>query len=244
MKVMVTGGAGFIGSNFVLRSRALRLFLTQLTPEADDRTRRLAIQQANDTALRRNPEVLASLEQVVEFEKDEKLLETIKKVLSQDRAAFRKALVAAVKDETDQPFPVGDDGNPELPEDFTEDVTYFRDYVIPEMIRVLRTDQRSCLICHGDPGRVPSMELHRPDDVGYLTVEHLLANYRILQRRVDVDDVERSKLLRKPLNVQTGEDDGHQGGRRYQPNDPGYQILRRWALNQVQLQKKYTAPAN
>ena len=50
-------------------------------------------------------------------------------------------------------------------------------------------------------------------------------------------NVERSKLLRKPLNVQTGDEDGHQGGRRYQPNDPGYQILRKWALNQVELSK-------
>ena len=48
------------------------------------------------------------------------------------------------------------------------------------------------------------------------------------------DDVDRSKLLRKPLNVQTGQEDGHQGGRRYQPADPGYLLLRKWALNQAE----------
>jgi hypothetical protein len=65
----------------------------------------------------------------------------------------------------------------------------------------------------------------------------MLDNYRLLRDRVDLGNVERSKLLRKPLNVQTGDEDGHQGGRRYQPNDPGYQILRKWALNQVELSK-------
>ena len=72
------------------------------------------------------------------------------------------------------------------------------------------------------------MELNAPDEVGFLPVEKLLANYRILTKRVNVDDVESSKLLRKPLNLQTGEEDGHQGGRRYQPMDPGYLILRKW----------------
>ena len=225
-----------------LRSRALRLFLGQLAPEADERNRRLAIELGNNTVLRRNPEVLAALARVAEFESDEKVRETINKVLSQERETFHKSLIATVAKSENQPFPVDDNGQPELPADFIEDVNYFRDYVIPEMIRVLRTDQRSCLICHGEPGRVPSMELHRPDDVGYLPVDQLLANYRILQERIDLTDVDRSKLLRKPLNVQSGEEDGHQGGRRYQPDDPGYQIIRRWVGNQVELQQKYRWP--
>ena len=50
-------------------------------------------------------------------------------------------------------------------------------------------------------------------------------------------DVEQSKLLRKPLNVQAGKEDGHQGGRRYNPNDRPYQILRRWALDVAALKK-------
>ena len=44
-------------------------------------------------------------------------------------------------------------------------------------------------------------------------------------------------LLRKPLNVQTGKEDGHQGGRRYQAGDPGYRILTNWAMNQKRHRK-------
>jgi hypothetical protein len=58
--------------------------------------------------------------------------------------------------------------------------TFFRDYVVPEMTWVLRGDERSCMHCHGEPGRVPSMELHRPDQVGYLPVDQLLDNYATL----------------------------------------------------------------
>ena len=104
------------------------------------------------------------------------------------------------------------------------------------MSTVLRGDQRSCFACHGVPGRVPPLTLNPPDDAGYLPVAQLLENYRLLRDRVDPKDVERSKLLRKPLNVQTGDEDGHQGGRRYQPNDPGYQVLLTWARNQAKLQ--------
>ena len=82
------------------------------------------------------------------------------------------------------------------------------------------------------PGRVPPLTLNPPDDAGYLPVDKLLANYRLLQFRVDLKNIEKSKLLRKPLNIQSGKEDGHQGGRRYQPMDPGYQIIRRWVLNQ------------
>jgi hypothetical protein len=98
------------------------------------------------------------------------------------------------------------------------------------------------MICHGEPGRVPSMELFAPDQVGFLSVEQLLVNYRILQHRVDTDDIMSSKLLRKPLNVQSGKEDGHQGGRRYQPNDPGYLILKAWIENQVVIQDQYGLP--
>ena len=83
------------------------------------------------------------------------------------------------------------------------------------------------------------MELHRPDKIGYLPVDQLLNNYATLQHRVHLADVEQSKLLRKPLDLQTGEEDGHQGGRRYQVMDPGYQVIRRWVLNQVDLQKEF-----
>jgi hypothetical protein len=226
-----------------LRTRAVQLYLTQLTAEALPENRKAAVDLANGTAMRRNPEILTALEKLAGFEKDKGNLDRAKKILSQGRGNFLKELTAAMKQDETNKFPKDKSGNPVIPEEFSNDVAYFRDYVTPEMTKALRGDERSCMICHGEPGRVPSMELHSPDQVGYLPIDKLLVNYRILQERVATDDVEKSKLLRKPLNIQTGKEDGHQGGRRYQPNDPGYQILRRWALNQLRIQKKYGRPA-
>ena len=221
-----------------LRSRALSLFLTQLTETADPRVRELAVKLGQDTALRRNPEILTALDAMLKFEKREHVVKMAKNVLSTGRKNFTKDLLVAVKAEKPARFPLGKDGNPVLPAEFVDDFKYFRDYVTPEMNRVLRNDQRSCFACHGVPGRVPPLTLARPDDAGFLPVNQLLKNYRLLQDRIDYEMVEKSKLLRKPLNVQTGKEDGHQGGRRYQPNDPGYQILRKWALNHIANQSK------
>ncbi|MDA0588961.1 MAG: hypothetical protein O2820_14395 [Planctomycetota bacterium] len=212
-----------------LRTRALRLFLDQLIESADPETRQFAVKMAQRTALRRNPEVLTALEAMLKFEKREGVVNDANNVLKQNRENFEKELVAAVQNENPKRLEVKDG---KLPSEFVEDFSYFRDYVTPEMNRVLRGDQRSCFACHGVPGRVPPLELARPDDAGYLPVGKLLENYRKLQARVDLADVGQSKLLRKPLNVQTGKEDGHQGGRRYQPNDPGYLILTNWAMNQ------------
>lgn len=222
-----------------LRTRSLQLFLSQLAKSADPRNRKTAADLTNKTALRRNPEVLTALAAMLEFEKDKGIVDNAKKVLSQNKSTFGKDLVAAIKTERDHGFPLDKAGNPQPPADFVNDVTYFRDYVVPEMTKVLRGDERSCMICHGKPGRVPSLELHAPDQVGYLPVDKLLSNYRKLQKRIDLDNLNASKLLRKPLNVQSGKEDGHQGGRRYQPNDPGYQILLRWASSQVEIQKRF-----
>ena len=222
-----------------LRTRALRLFLTQLTEQADPRNRKEAANLANRTAMRRNPEVLTALEAMLKFEKDKGVVNNAKKVLSQSRDAFLKELTAVLQKTPDYGVML-QDGEP--PKDFVEDVTYFRDYVTPEMTKVLRGDERSCIICHGEPGRVPSMEMHAPDQVGFLPVDKLLQNYRVLQQRVDIKTLEKSKLLRKPLNVQTGKEDGHQGGRRYQVTDPGYLILRRWVESQQAIQGKYGRP--
>ena len=224
-----------------LRTRALRLFLTQLTPQAEPRNRQVAVGLTNQTALRRNPEILSALERLVKFEKDKKLIETAEKVLSTGRGKFLDDLANAVKTEPHQKYSLDGQGNIQLPQEFIEDFTYFRDYVTPEMSRVLRTDRRSCMACHGVPDRTP-MNLHHPDDVGFLPVDKLLANYRTLQQRIDYTKVDRSKLLRKPLNVQTGKEDGHQGGRRYSPMDPGYQLLRRWSINQLSHQEKLGRP--
>ena len=216
-----------------VRSRALRLFLTQLRAEAEARNRELAVKLANRTALRRNPEVLAALDVMLAFEKREEVTKIAKRVLSTGREQFLQDLRKALESEKTPQTNVAEKA--ELPADLVEDFTYFRDHVIPEMSSLFRGDQRACMSCHGVPGRVPSMQLNKPDDVGYLSISGLLENYRILQQRVHVTDVENSKLLRKPLNLQSTEDEGHQGGRRYKPSDDGYQILRRWALNQAKM---------
>jgi hypothetical protein len=86
------------------------------------------------------------------------------------------------------------------------------------------------------PGRVPTLYLDPPDAAGYIPPEQLLANYRKMQQRVDLNDIEASKFLRKPLNIQTGEEDGHQGGVRFHDGDAGYQVIREWVLKQAKLQ--------
>ena len=212
-----------------IRTRALRLFLDQLVEQADPETRKFAVKMAQRTALRRNPEVLTALETMLTFEQRKDVIKDASNVLKQNRNHFVKELQAAVQKETPSRITLKDGA---LPAEFIDDFAYFRDYVTPEMNRVLRGDQRSCFACHGVKGRVPPLELNRPDDAGYLPVEQLLDNYRKLQARVNLTSVDNSKLLRKPLNVQTGQEDGHQGGRRYQPNDPGYRILTNWAMNQ------------
>jgi hypothetical protein len=119
---------------------------------------------------------------------------------------------------------------------------YFRDWVTPELLRPNRDDEFACMSCHGVPGRVPSMEFQPAENSGYITPKAVWNNYKVLLERVNEADVENSKLLRKPLNVQTGQEDGHQGGRRYNPDDRGYQIFSRWVLDAAAL-KKTGAPA-
>lgn len=112
---------------------------------------------------------------------------------------------------------------------------YFHKWVSPELTKANREDEFSCLGCHAVPGRVPSMELAPAADNGYLGHAATYKNFRTLLERIDETDVENSKLLRKPLNVQSGQEDGHQGGRRYNPGDRGYEILRGWVLDAAAL---------
>jgi HEAT repeat protein len=119
-----------------------------------------------------------------------------------------------------------------------ENYQYFKNWVSPELTRANREDEFSCLGCHGVPGRVPSMELSPADDAGYLGAKATYRNYVALLDRVNEADVENSKFLRKPLNVQSGQEDGHQGGRRYNPGDRGYEIIRRWVLDAAALKAK------
>lgn len=115
---------------------------------------------------------------------------------------------------------------------------YFYKWVSPELTKANREDEFSCLGCHAVPGRVPSMELAPASDSGYLGQAATYRNFRTLLERVNENDVENSKLLRKPLNVQSGQEDGHQGGRRYNPGDRGYEILRRWVLDAAALKAR------
>jgi len=104
------------------------------------------------------------------------------------------------------------------------------------MTRIDPKDNRACISCHGVPGRVPTLYIEPPDAAGYIPPEALLSNYRRMQERVDLHSVERSKFLRKPLNIQSGEEDGHQGGVRYEAEDPSYQVIREWVFKQADLQ--------
>ena len=124
--------------------------------------------------------------------------------------------------------------------DWKKNWEFFRDKVAPEMVRPNRDDQQACLSCHGVAGRVPSLELHAADDRGYVKMADLYGNYQKLLERVNEADVESSKLLRKPLNVQSGKEDGHQGGVRYRPGDAAYQVLRQWVLDAAVLKKAGT----
>ena len=146
-------------------------------------------------------------------------------------------LLGELKREKDPSVHFDATGNPKLTAAQEKDIVFFRDDVMPELIRQKRSDQQACMGCHGVPGRVPSLYLKAPDKYGYTPVADLLFNYRTLQKKVILTDIERSKLLRKPLNIQDGKEDGHQGGRRYGPSDPGYLLIKEWAEAQPEVQK-------
>ncbi len=219
-----------------IKDRALQLYLDQLKPGSNAKSRAVAIRMANKTALRKNPEVLRALADLLPHEKDESLRRVIENALKQGTEKFMPELLAELKAEQHASTRTGAGGEPELTKEQSEDLIYFRDYVMPELARPKRSDQMACLGCHGVPGRVPSLTLKPTDEFGYISVADLLVNYRELQQRVDLNDLDRSKLLRKPLNVQDGTEDGHQGGRRYSPTDEGYLILKKWVENQPKVQ--------
>lgn len=217
----------------VIKDRVLQLYLDALKAEALPQTRAAAIRISNQTAVRRNPEVLLALGELLKFEKDPQLTKIAENVVKTGSERFIPDLVEALRGEKRPGKWLTADGK--VDPMFLQDITYFRDYIIPELARAKRTDQASCMGCHGVPGRVPSFFLKPVDQFGYLSAADLLANYREVQSRVNLKDVENSKILRKPLNVQDGKEDGHQGGRRYLPQDEGYLIIKRWAENQPRL---------
>ncbi|MEP7271014.1 MAG: hypothetical protein ABI882_05895 [Acidobacteriota bacterium] len=214
------------------RARAIELFVQMLQPETPVMSRSLALRMAGVTAIRKDPTVQQALRKLVETERNESARNALygsdQKVLLADlrEAVRREPLSASVPNLRDA------QGEPKLTPEFVASFVYFNDYVTPELNRNQRQDEMSCLKCHSVPGRVPTMELAPLNGAGAGLLQKVVKNYLLLQQRVNLNDIETSKLLRKPLNVQTGKEDGHQGGRRYLPSESGYQIIRRWVLDQ------------
>ena len=214
------------------RGRALQLFLEMLSPGAPSISRRVAVNVSNVAALRQLSSVREALEKLAEVEKDEEIQKTVKNVLRSKPETWLADLRDAIKLEPLAASLKDASGEAAPNDEFVSSFRYFSDYVAPELNRPQRMDEMACMNCHGVPGRVPSMQLEAPDRTGYFSVAKMLKNYLTLQQRVNPTNIEQSKLLRKPLNIQTGKEDGHQGGRRYSPADRGYQIIRRWVLDQ------------
>jgi hypothetical protein len=124
-----------------------------------------------------------------------------------------------------------------MSEPWRKNFEYFKKWVAPELTKKNREDEFACLGCHAVEGRVPSMQLKPADNNDYQSAETLYFNYVTLLERINESDVENSKILRKPLNVQSGQEDGHQGGRRYNPGDRGYEIIRNWVLDAAKLKQ-------
>jgi hypothetical protein len=223
------------------RERAIELYLQMLRPDTPVMSRNIAFRMANITAIRQNPTVQQALRKLLETEKSEAARTALRNADPQAwmadllEAAKKEPLAAALKDTQ---------GQPQLTPQFISSFRYFSDYVAPELNRNQRMDEMSCVKCHAVPGRVPSMELAAPDGNGYWSMPKMLKNYLTLQQRVNLADIETSKLLRKPLNVQTGKEDGHQGGRRYLPAERGYQIIRRWVLDQPRVMQSLGTPVS
>ncbi|MDQ3009804.1 MAG: HEAT repeat domain-containing protein, partial [Acidobacteriota bacterium] len=224
------------------RARAIELYLHMLRPGTPVMSRDMALRMANQTALRQTPAIQQALREIVEKEKNDPARNALR---SSDPQLWMAELQDAVKKEplaASLPILKDAQGQPNLSPQFIASFRYFSDYVLPEMNRPQRMDERSCMSCHAVAGRVPSMELAGPDGNGYWSMPKMLKNYLTLRERVNLADIETSKLLRKPLNVQTGKEDGHQGGRRYAPSERGYQIIRRWVLDQPRVMQSPGTP--
>ena len=216
------------------KDEIVRMFVSRFSTETPEDIRTRAINLANKTALRRNPEVRKALAAYVDQEPVPQLRERIQNILNSDDSVYGEQLSKLISEQAE---PRSSDARPLEPtERWIKDLIHFRDYVFAEMTRINQTDNRACISCHGVPGRVPTLFLEPPDAAGYIAPQDLLANYRKMQARVDVANVEKSKFLLKPLNIQTGEDDGHQGGVRYERDDAGYQIIEDWVRKQAEMQ--------
>ena len=228
-------GADVIDPIMAAKARVVDMFVRWFSLAAPDETRDLASRLASRPALRRNPEVRKAVAAHFEQETAPKIRTRLRNLLANDDEQFGKAIRELIGKRANA---VGIPATRRLePTDaFIQDILHFRDHVFSEMSRISERDNRACISCHGVPGRVPTLYLHPPDGAGYIGPEELLTNYRRLQARVDLEDPERSLFLRKPLNVQSGQEEGHQGGQRYESGDPGFQVLRNWVFRQAELQ--------
>ena len=218
------------------KDRLVAMFTSWFSEDTPEDVRKEAIALANKTALRRHPEVLKALAAWFEKEPSPVYKARIENILNSDDKIYGKRLRELIVEQGVEQR--GSDIRPLADsQDWIADIIHFRDYVFTEMTRIDAKDNRACISCHGVPGRVPTLYLDPPDAAGYIPPEALLGNYRRMQQRVDLHDVERSKFLRKPLNIQSGEEDGHQGGVRYDAADPSYQVIREWVLKQAEMQK-------
>lgn len=222
------------------RERALAIYLQALAPDSVGLSRNAAAGLTSVTALRRQPAVMEEMRKLLKSEKNDRVRQAAENVLGAEPERWLAGLREAAKTEPSAAS-LRQGADAKLTPEFIASFQYFSDYVTPELNRPQRMDEMACMSCHGVPGRVPSMQLEPPDTTGHSSIAKLLKNYLILQQRINVPSIEESKLLRKPLNVQTGKEDGHQGGRRYLPADRGYQIIRLWVLDQPKVQMSLNA---
>ncbi len=219
------------------KAQVVKMFVRWFSLDASEETRDLASRLASSPSLRRNPEVRKAVAAHADREPVVRIRTRLKNLLANDDEQYGKQLRKLIAD--------GQGGVAEAQprrleptKEFVEDILFFRDHVFAEMNKISERDNRACISCHGVPGRVPTLYLHPPDSAGHIGPEELLTNYRRLQARVDLSDPERSLLLRKPLNLQTGQEEGHQGGLRYEAQEPGFQVLRQWVQQQAKLQRR------
>ena len=200
-----------------LRRFALEMYVRNLSRDSDRRLRTVAISMLYQPPLYSSPEVVAAASHIDAG--------NFRRLLPE---AFERAVRhAAADDASEQKL--------ELDAERWRNFAYFRDFVMPELAQENRADGNSCFSCHGE-GKVPSMSLEAPERrTRYLSPQDTWTNYRTLLARIDRRNVENSKLLRKPLNIQTGEEDGHQGDMRYKPTDRGYEILKTWVHDAARL---------
>ncbi len=217
------------------KTRVVEMFVEWFSLGVSEETRQFAAKLAGSPSLRRNPEVRKAISAHVEREPVRSIQARLENLLSNDDERYGDELRDLIK-ESPQERVDSTDRRLEPTEEFVADILHFRDYVFAEMNRISTRDDKACISCHGVPGRVPTLYLNPPDGAGHIGAAELLTNYRKLQARVNPADPERSLLLRKPLNVQTGQEEGHQGGLRYEADEEGFQVLRDWVFKQVELQ--------